>query len=158
MTFYPLWPVEEFLQTLDSAIHINIYELRREEEIMFIRFYGLATNHLKCNKAINLRELTQHMPRLSSMFEFYSKTSRVTCKTSEAVLDSSRVSRNKTRYLTRDSSVYEGNEVEHHHSTLLVPVSFSTNNAEVPSQREVLLVPKPLISQQTANVKTEFII
>ena len=66
--YFPKCRLDEFLDAVSKVLQISVYQLNKDEEKAFIKFYGLPTESLKCNKVVNLKDLDQQMPRMKYMF------------------------------------------------------------------------------------------
>ena len=66
--YFPAATITDLQLVLIEQLQIPLYTLSKKEEMAFINFYGLPTNHLKCNRAISLNYLQKCVNKLRVIF------------------------------------------------------------------------------------------
>lgn len=67
--YFPQCTIEAFSEALGTALHAPITELTPAEEALFIIYYHLPTDALKCRRVVDIRHFAAFFPQLTYMLK-----------------------------------------------------------------------------------------
>ena len=67
--YFPQCTIEAFSEALGTALHAPITELSPAEEALFIIYYHLPTDALKCRRVVDIRHFAAYFPQLTYMLK-----------------------------------------------------------------------------------------
>ena len=67
--YFPQCTIDAFSEALGTALHAPISELSPAEEALFIIYYHLPTDALKCRRVVDIRHFASFFPQLTYMLQ-----------------------------------------------------------------------------------------